>query len=255
MVTNVPEPEPDADLGILVGLIVTDGSIGEKEIEFTGKSKRLHKIFEELMRKKFGVKKFWRGNDSRDKEIKRTKVFGKKISKDLREVTKNFSEWVFKLKKEEIRRILQVMFSTDGCITLWPVWNRKKGVWEIKKCVKFTSKSKHLREVLFKMLTALGFQPTERENNDEVVLFKKEDIIKFAKEIGFVPGVKVTKNSRNWHGFEKNQVLDLAVKAFELKKKDLENFKTKEEVIDFLKSLLKAPASDCKRPRVQVPTD
>ena len=74
------------------------------------------------------------------------------------------------------------------------------------------------------------------------MLNKKSDLIKFAKEIRFVNGVKVTKNSKNWCGFEKNQILDLAIKTFELRKKDLEKFKTKEEVIDFLKSFLKRPS-------------
>ena len=72
----------------------------------------------------------------------------------------------------------------------------------------------------------------------QVVLFKKQDIIKFRKEIGFIRGVKVTKDSKNWEGFEKNLILDLAIKTFELKKKDLQEFKMKNEIALFLKSLI-----------------
>jgi hypothetical protein len=77
-------------------------------------------------------------------------------------------------------------------------------------------------------------------------------MIKFQKEIRFVDEVKISGKSKNWKGFEKNQILDLAIKTFKLKKKDLQHFKTKEEVINFLKSLLEAPVADAER--VQVPT-
>ncbi len=231
-------PRPTCELGVLVGLILTDGSISRGQIEFTGKSEILHKIFEEKMRKCFGVEEVWKGKDCRQEEIKRTKVSNREIAQKLQESVETFHQWIFKLSEEEMKEVLRVMFSTDGCVVLYPVWNRRKKVWEIKKYVKFASKSPSIRKTVLKMLEVLGFSPTEREINDEIVLFKKKDILRFAKEIGFVPGVKVTKNSKRWFGFEKNEILDLAVKTFGLKKKELESLKSKDDVISFLRSLI-----------------
>lgn len=128
------------------------------------------------------------------------------------------------------------MFSADGSVSLWVVRNKRKSVWEIKKLVKISCKHPIIRIQLFHLLKKLGFSPTLREINDEVVLFKKQDIIKFKKEIGFVPEVKITGDSRNWEGFEKNQILDLAIKTFEFKKKDLNGFETKKDIMGFLKT-------------------
>jgi hypothetical protein len=50
------------DLGILIGLLITDGCVtwsgGSWRITFTGKSKELHKIFKEKVNKLFGINKF-----------------------------------------------------------------------------------------------------------------------------------------------------------------------------------------------------
>lgn len=251
--------EPNVDLGILVGLLLTDGSLSKNknswQIEFTNKSQELHELFQSEMLKIFGNQNFKEMSDSQVKEIKRTILRNKLVAENLLKIVPTFRtkinedgsfpeskipEFVFNLPKVQISGILQAMFSADGCISLWVIWNKRKRVWEIKKLVKISSKHPVIREQVTKLLQNLEFQPTLREINDEVVLFKKRDIIKFRKEIGFVKGVKVTKDSKNWEGFGKNQILDLAIKTFELRKKDLENFKAKEEVIDFLKTLVPA---------------
>ena len=127
------------------------------------------------------------------------------------------------------------MFSADGCVSLWVTWNKKKKIWEIKKYVKISNYSSNIRKGIVKILLSLGFSPTNRESNREVVLFKKSDLIKFHREIGFVKGVKITKNSRYWNGLEKNYVLKLVINSFGVKKSELKKFKTKIEVIDFLR--------------------
>ena len=269
--TNVPEP--NLNLAILIGLLLTDGSISKSknswDIEFTNKSKELHSIFRKVLRELFGEIHFQEGSDSRNGDIVRTRVKSKHIGDFLHKFsptfrTKKFKngefplsrlpDFVFQLKVQEIKEFLKILFSTDGCVVLSICWERKRKCWRIKPQVKITCAHPLIRKQIFDLLHNLGFSPIIHSKNFDIMLNKKSDLIKFAKEIRFVDGVKVTKNSKNWRGFEKNQILDLAIKTFELRKKDLEKFKTKEEVIDFLKSFLRAPAPDCKRPRVQVPT-
>jgi hypothetical protein len=57
--------------------------------------------------------------------------------------------------------------------------------------------------------------------------------------VRFVPGVKIGGDSVNWNGFEKNQILDLAVKSFDFK--NFKRFETKEQIMDFLKSQIPTP--------------
>ncbi len=249
--------EPNVDLGILIGLLLTDGGISKHQnsfqIEFTNKSQALHDIFKAELRKLFEITKFTEISHSDFKEIKRTKVRNKHAIEALFNIvptfrTKQFTDgtfpqsklpdFFFELPNVEIYKILQAMFSADGCVSLWIVRNKRKNLWEIKKLVKISCKHPVIRQQLFQLLKKLDYSPTLRKSNDEVVLFRKQDIIKFRKEIGFVNGVKVTKDSKNWEGFEKNQILDLAIKTYKLKKKDLHEFKTKDDIIFSLKSTI-----------------
>jgi hypothetical protein len=249
--------EPSVDLGILVGLLLTDGGISKHknsaQIEFTNKSDKMREAFKKELRKLFQINRFTEISHSDFADIKRIKVRNKLATEALLKVvptfrTKQFEDgsfpnskipkFFFELQNAEICKILQAMFSADGSICLWIVRNKKKAVLEIKKVVKISCKHPIIRLQLFQLLKKLGFLPTLREINDEVVLFKKQDIMKFRKEIGFIPGVKVTRDSKNWEGFEKNQILGLAIKTFELKKKNLDGFKSKDEVARFLKSMV-----------------
>jgi hypothetical protein len=128
------------------------------------------------------------------------------------------------------------MFSADGSVCFGVKWHKSKNMWQFTRRVKFSSKHPVIKQQIAELLKRFELNPKTWEK--EVVLERRNDLIKFKKEIGFIPGVKVTKNSKNWEGFEKNQILNLLIKSFKLKKKDLQQFKTKEEVINFLKRLL-----------------
>ena len=242
-------PESSVDLGILVGILLTDGSISRKgrsfSIELSGKSK-------ELIRLLFGVEKFLETRDSRYPEIFRTILTNRNVAESLLKFSPTFRtkqfpdgkfppaklpEFIFKLNQKEKSAVLSAMFSCDGCISLWIVWNKKWKVWEIKKWVKFACKHPRLRKQTFQLLKSLGYSPVVREINDEILLAKKKDIIKFAREIRFVDGVKVTGDSRNWEGFRKNEVLDFAVKSYDIKQDTIRNFSRKDLHL-FIKSSL-----------------
>lgn len=243
-------------LALLVGLLLTDGSVSSKGrgwvIEFTGKSKELHSLFKKIMRDIFGDVKFTQFRDSRYRDVIKTKVTSKRIGEYLLTLIPTFRtkqlengkfpnsripKFVFKLPKIHKIRMLQVMFSCDGSISLWVVWNKRYGLWEIKKWVKFACKHPTIRRQVYALLRELGFEPIIRPENDEVLLIKKKDIKKFARTIRFIPSVRVTGDSKNWEGYEKNKVLDIAVRSYEVKQLELKKFKTKPEIMAFLKRL------------------
>lgn len=140
------------------------------------------------------------------------------------------------LKPEEIKQILKVMFSTDGSVVLSVKWHKKKKTWRFSRSIKLSCKHPLIKQKLTELLNRIGFQP--RTDKEEIVLERKKDIQKFQSEIGFVDGVKVTKNSKFWFGLEKNKLLELAVKTLPISEVSLRKFKTKEEVLNFLKSLI-----------------
>lgn len=248
--------EPCLDLGILIGLLLTDGCVsvspahGSWKMTFTGKSEELHKIFKESLAKLFGITQFSVWFDK--KGIKSTQVKRKQVVEQLLQLTPTFRhtpfedgslplvklpEFIESLTKQELAKVLQVMFSADGSICLGVKWHKSKGMWQFTRKVKLTCEHTTLRTKLFELVVKLGFKPkiiSERE----VTLERKSDIRRFKEVIGFISGVKISTKSKVWTGFEKSQILDLAIKTFDLKKKDLEKFKIKEEVISFLKSFL-----------------
>jgi hypothetical protein len=128
------------------------------------------------------------------------------------------------------------MFSADGYVTLTVKWDKKKKIWRIIRRIKLACKHPILKEQISELLKKVGL--LHQVSKEELIIERKRDILKFAEEIKFVPGVKVTKNSKFWRGLEKNDVLNLVIKSFEINAKDLKRFKTKEEVINFLKSLV-----------------
>lgn len=242
------------DLGILIGLLITDGCVtwsgGSWRITFTGKSKELHKIFKEKVNKLFGINKFTEIIDKLG--VLSTSFRNKKIAEFLHKEIPTFRTKPFgngelpptrlptffkELSSKELAEILKVMFSADGSAVLGVKWHKTKARWVFTRRISFASVHPTIREQVAELLREkFGMNPKIWKK--EIVLDEKNDIFRFQKEIGFVDGVKISRKSKNWIGFEKNKILELIVKTFQLRKKDLEKFSNKEEIINFLKTLL-----------------
>jgi hypothetical protein len=121
------------DLGILVGLLLTDGSVtksgSHRTIKFINKSERLHQIFKEKISCLFGVNEFQEWDDKRWDNVRTTFIRSSRVFGELGAITtfrtKPFEngifpsakipEFVFNMTEKEIREILKIMFTTDGC--------------------------------------------------------------------------------------------------------------------------------------------
>ena len=230
---------------ILAILLLTDGSVsptkGTIEISFVNKSRKLRKMFKELCRDVFNIKKF---------EVKKSKAnvptirfYSQKAGKTLlnlcntlrtkacstfpkcprlkgkREkpckkcnpviengikfprVIMNTTNWPKKL----ICNVLRIAFTTDGAIC---ISRRKSGRIEIAISLKCYNPT--LRCIFSKLLDKVGiFHTTSKEG---IRIRKLSDILKFGKLIGFVPGVKIGGDSKRLKGFEKQRVLQNIIK-------------------------------------------
>ncbi len=257
MEQEIHEIKPSADLGILVGLLLTDGcvSFGSRSwrITFSGKSEELLELFKQKMKSLFGIQKFSEWTD--EFGVKSLQVRQKQVASQLLTLvptfrTKPFKDGTFPLVKlpeffstlqiSELAEIIQAMFSADGSIVLGVKWRKDKRMWVFTRRVCLTSVTPSLKEQVAQILEEkFGMKPQIWKH--DVVLERKLDIIKFKQLIGFVEGVQISKKSKIWEGFDKTQILDLAIKTFDLKKRDLQGFESREEIISFLKSFLTAP--------------
>ena len=245
------EIKPDVNLGILIGLLLTDGWVSSKQIGISNKSEEMHRIFKEKVSLLFGTQNFKERKSGFN--VKQTEVNNISIVKTLIKICKleNFRrkpfanglfpdvrlpEFIKELSNQEKCKVLQTIFSADGSISLSIRWHKRNKKWEIRRRIELACKHPILRKDLIELLRSVGLRPVNSKN-ENITLEKKEDLIKFAKEIRFIDGVKISANSKIWHDIEKNKVLDLAVKTIKLDGHFLKKFKTKEEVIN-LKSLL-----------------
>jgi len=222
----------------------------------------LHRIFKEKVNKLFGINRFSERVDNLN--VKITSFKNKRVAEFLHQLTptfrtKPFSNGEFpkvtipaffkQLSREELAEVLRAMFSADGAVVLGVKFHKTKRRWVFTRRISLASAHPVLREQIAELLRE-KFEMNPKIWKNEIVFDEKEDIIKFHKEIRFVDGVKISRKSKNWTGFEKNEILEFLIKTFELKKKDLEKFKSREEIIAFLKSFLTTPVSGADRAQV-----
>ena len=237
-------------LGMLVGFLLTDGCVSSsKFIVFHNKSEEMHKYFQKLATEIFGDVHFTERLDNNN--TKRTQITSKYKVKQLIEFCQietfrrkrfdngNFPkvrlpDFIRTMPKSSILKFLQIIFSADGSISLSVRWHKRNKGWEIRRRIELTCKHKQLRNDFLELIKQNGFNP--RTSGENITLERKDDILNFFHNVKFIPGVKIGGDSINWKGLEKNQILELAVKTFDLNKNKLEKFETKQQVIDFLRS-------------------
>lgn len=242
--------KPSVDLGIVIGLLLTDGCVrtNKWKITFTNKSEALQNFFKDKFTTVFGSTNFI--EIPRQNGVTNIEINSKQIVTCLLNFTPTFRTRQFKdgtfppakipeffkeLSQEDIRKILQAMFSADGTVVVSIKWDKRKKKWTLSRKIKLASKHPKLKEQIADLLKKLGFHPVI--HSEGVVLQRKGDLIKFREKIRFIDEVKVTKN-KIWGGFNKNDILDLLVKTFNIKQNEIDKFKSKEEIINFLKSLM-----------------
>ena len=139
-------------------------------------------------------------------------------------------KFLFHNEKAAIR-FCRCAFSCDGSVILW-VGKTRNG-FRLQREVRLFCKHPQLLCQHKKLLEKLGFNP--KSSNDTIVIRGKTELTRFFKKIGFVKGVKITRNEI-WGGFEKSKLLELCVKSFEMSQ--IFKLKSKTKIINFLKNSL-----------------
>ena len=238
--------------GIIVALLLTDGSVKKTKrknsIIFANKSDVLHKIFKEVVQK-VSEKKLHFVERIDKRNVKITEVNSKELVEKLLNILPTWRrkpyedgsyppvkipDFIKKMENEKLRKVLQIMFSCDGSVVLGVKWHKTKKTWVFTRRVQITITHPVIRKDVKEILERLGFEPKVWRN--EIVIDKKDDLIKFKKEIGFVNNVKISRKSRYWCGKDKNYVLTLLIKSFNFGASLLRKYKSPSEIINLLKT-------------------
>lgn len=128
---------------------------------------------------------------------------------------------------------LKIFVSAEGSVHL--IIDRQRKWWSINRWVSIRCCHPVLHKQIKKMLKSLGI--LAKSVGSSIRIKGKENLIKFRSLVGFIDGCKVTRKSKIWCGVEKNKLLELVIKLFEVDKRKIQRMK-KDEILHWLKSLL-----------------
>lgn len=142
-------------------------------------------------------------------------------------------EFIFNLSPKEICEVLRILTSTEGCVTL----QVRKNPLKIEREVTIGCRHPMLLMDFNKLFELVGLPFHTRK--DRLFISSKISLEKFREKVGFLDSVVVARKNSSWFGIEKNRLLDLALKSFDIKPKKL-GLMTREAVFKLLRERLLA---------------
>jgi len=191
----IPKLKPSTQVAEIIGTILGDGSLSEKNgayvVSICGHSKDdkeyLLNFVKKLFEKVFNIELKHRYHRSRNEII--LYVYNKRVVEELKNLglpcgnkKKNNVEipkWVFK-NSSFLKACIRGLIDTDGSV--FP-----KTTNAHLPQIEFSSKIPKLRNSFIKGLKKLGFNPSRPHSKDNrnVGLYSRRDVYKYIKEIGF----------------------------------------------------------------------
>jgi hypothetical protein len=257
--------ESKITLGKLISLLLTDGGLYKPRstIYFSSSSLQLIETFKEICRE-LGIQKFV------ERERKGgifVQCYSSKLCKKLLEFSPTYRtkccdetplcsdktcepimidgkrypsvkipEFMVSSKRDEIKEYLKLMFSTDGCASLSV--SLHSGKFRISRKVTLTTKHPILRQRVLDMIRKVGIDA--KIAGYDIQIKGKEELEKFQREISFVPGVEVTKKSKQWFAFDKSEILRKILISYKVPKQSdgfWSSFDSREKIYQFLHSI------------------
>lgn len=254
----------DKNLAAVIALLLTDGSVsfgkGNKiEIALDSTSEVLHDEFKRLMKETFNLKtsryKIKSRTWSHEVGAKLVKYTGTYRTKKFKETNKfpdvHIPNEIKNAEKEIIEHFLKYAFTCDGSAGLSILKAEyTKNCWNFQKRIQLACKHPKLLEEYQELLQKLDIHSRISINQGKLLIESRKGIENFCKRIRFIEGVKISgKGNSAWKGLEKNDILKIY--QFMYKISDslgkerfsggywMKNFKTRNEIINFLRNNVK----------------
>lgn len=117
------------------------------------------------------------------------------------------------IQSDKARVFLRTAFSMDGGTKFFPV-EGANGYRHLWRGITIACHHPKLREQYKVLLQSVGVESSNVESDRVIRIQRKENLEKFASEVGFLPGIEVTRHSKFWAGLEKNAVLDMMIDSY-----------------------------------------
>ena len=202
---DFPE-EWSQDLLFLTAHFIFDGSINYKDCVYQNRSEALILKVGKLMNKVFGLKPY--KYFFQDTGVYRIAYY----NVELASFFKNKALWLManinNLSISEKRVFLQAFFDDEGCAH----WRKKKRI------VRGFQKDLKILELVEQLLKDFNIQSTIDKKYKEIIISKKENLIKFQKEINFSSGIFINPNRKNsiWkQKLEKRYILSEMINSYQ----------------------------------------
>jgi hypothetical protein len=117
---------------------------------------------------------------------------------------------LFNLPLKERREIVKILVSAEGHIVFSKISGRRPN--EIVRKILITCFHPLLREQFKKLIESCGIK-CSLEGRNRIRISGKDNLIKFRKEIGFLPEIKVSKG-KVWKGISKQRLLSLLINSY-----------------------------------------
>jgi hypothetical protein len=194
------------NLALLVAHLIFDGELSKNRCGYTNRSKtliaRVERLFEPIY--SYEPKRYVDERSGVHSIYHHNVALAHYLKNKADELLTVISELSIEHQKEFIR----AFFDDEGCMDYRPARN--------KRCVRGYQKDRKVLILVKKLLSNFDIESVIREPN-EVVITKKDNLIKFQKEINFSKGVCPNPNRSNSlrkQEIEKREILDQAIKSF-----------------------------------------
>ena len=151
-------------------------------------------------------------------------------------------DFVFKNQKNSVN-FLQAFTNSEGSIRLRVLKNKKW--WQIQRYVKLSSKNPTILNGIEFLLNSLQIKnrKTPPKNSIGIIVQEKKSLKKFRDLVNIMSGIEVSPVGI-WGSYEKKKVLEMAINSLNLKRGELQKFKTEKEIYGFLNNVDCFPEMD-----------
>ena len=203
---SIPQPKEWTDELILaVSHFMFDGYVSYSKCEYQNRNKYL------INRVRYSVEKIFR-LDPHDRFYKDTGVhrigyYNVELSKFILSKTKELRAFIKTASLKQKRIFLRSFFDDEGCVYFWH--NNRK--------IRGYQKNIKILELIKKLLNDFNIVSRIDRKYGEIIISKKENIIKFRDSINFSKGIYINPDRKNsiWkRKLEKREILEKVINSY-----------------------------------------
>jgi hypothetical protein len=204
----VPKPKGwSYNLIYLTAHFMFDGEINNHSCIYNNRNKVLINRVRTLMKEVFNLEP--RAYLNKETGVHRISYHYVELATYILRKSKELLEYTQKATKKEKIIFLKVFFDDEGCV----------GLWGKKRLVRGYQNDLNILELVQKLLKDFVIESTIDTRYKEIIISRKENLIKFQDKINFSEGIYINPDRKNsiWkQKLEKRQILQTVINSYKL---------------------------------------